>query len=101
VALIAIVLLGVVILIGAALLLSLKDGGLPDATLDHSDLGLPAGTLTADDIPKLRFRVGLRGYRMEDVDTALDRIAQALRAAQPDAAQPATQHDVDQSGADR
>ena len=32
----------------------------------------------AGDVPRLRFSVALRGYRMDQVDTVLDRFAQAL-----------------------
>ena len=78
-----IVLLGVVVVVGLAVLLTLHEGGLGDAPVDHGDLGLPDRVLTADDIPRLRFRTGLRGYRMEDVDAALDRIAQALLTVEP------------------
>lgn len=82
VTLIAIVLVGVVVLLGAALLLAFNDDGVPDDAPDHGDLGVPDRLLTADDIPALRFRTGLRGYRMEDVDAALERVAQSLREAQ-------------------
>lgn len=81
-ALIATVLVGLVILIGAALVLAFRGDGLPEETVDHADLGLPDRPLTSADIAKLRFRTGFRGYRMEDVDTALDRVAASLREAQ-------------------
>jgi DivIVA domain-containing protein len=81
VALIATVLVGVVLLVGFALVLASRDDGLPDETVDHSDLGLPDRPLTAADVAGLRFRVGLRGYRMADVDAALERVAQALDGA--------------------
>jgi DivIVA domain-containing protein len=83
VALILLVLLGVLLLLGAAVALSFADGGLRDEQTDYYDLGMPDRALTADDIPGLRFRTGIRGYRMEDVDAALDRIAQTLRSTQP------------------
>jgi DivIVA domain-containing protein len=86
VGLIVVVLIGVVLLLAVALLLSLTDGGLRDESVDHGDLGLPDRTLTADDIPGLRFRTGVRGYRMQDVDAALERAAQALRESQRPAA---------------
>jgi DivIVA domain-containing protein len=35
--------------------------------------------LTAEDVTHLRFRTGARGYRMQDVDAALERIADAMR----------------------
>jgi DivIVA domain-containing protein len=78
VALIATVLVGVVLLAGFALVLAARDDGLPDETIDHGDLGLPDRPLTAADVSGLRFRVGFRGYRMEDVDAALERVAQSL-----------------------
>jgi DivIVA domain-containing protein len=81
VGLIIVVLLGVVVLVGAALALTFTEGGLGEETIDHGDLGLPDRTLTADDISALRFRTGARGYRMQDVDAALERITEALRAS--------------------
>jgi DivIVA domain-containing protein len=82
VALIAVVLAGILILLGVALLLGFRDDGLREEVVDHADLGLPDRPLTADDIPALRFRTGVRGYRMEDVDVALARLGDALRASQ-------------------
>jgi DivIVA domain-containing protein len=79
---IVIVLLGIVILVGVALLLAVMGGGMEDESADHVDLGLPDRPLTPDDIGQLRFRTGLRGYRMEDVDAALEQIAATMRAAQ-------------------
>jgi DivIVA domain-containing protein len=83
VGLIALVLVGVVVLAGVALLLSLTDRGLSEETADHRDLGVPDRVLTADDIKNLRFRTGARGYRMQDVDAALEKITEALRATEP------------------
>jgi DivIVA domain-containing protein len=83
VGLIVVVLLGVVLLVGAALALALIDGGISQERPDHRDLGLPEDrTLRSDDVAGLRFRTGTRGYRMQDVDAALDRITEALRAAE-------------------
>ncbi|OLT09883.1 cell division protein DivIVA [Pseudonocardia sp. CNS-139] len=39
---------------------------------------LPAGEIDGDDVRDLRFQQALRGYRMEEVDWALDRLADAL-----------------------
>jgi DivIVA domain-containing protein len=72
------ILVGIAILAGFAVALSLLDGGLEEEPVDHPDLGLPERPLTAADVPGLRFRVGWRGYRMDDVDAALDRLAQSL-----------------------
>lgn len=77
--LIVVVLAGVIVLLGFALMLSLNDDGLPGEDVDHGDLGLPARQLTADDVAGLRFRTGFRGYRMEDVDAALARLAESMR----------------------
>lgn len=40
---------------------------------------LPSGPWRSADVEGLRFRVGLRGYRMEDVDAALAALAAELR----------------------
>ncbi|MGQ0574951.1 MAG: DivIVA domain-containing protein [Pseudonocardia sp.] len=39
---------------------------------------LPTGEITGDDVRELRFQQALRGYRMEEVDWALDRLADEL-----------------------
>jgi DivIVA domain-containing protein len=82
VAVVGAVLVGVVLLVAFALFLAFHDDGLPEDGVDHADLGLPDRALTAEDIPTLRFRTGFRGYRMEDVDAALDRLTESLRAAE-------------------
>lgn len=79
---IALMLIGVVILIAVAVVLAVLDRGYEPEPVDHRDLGLPDRPLTARDIPGLRFRVGWRGYRMEDVDAALDRLSESLQAAE-------------------
>jgi DivIVA domain-containing protein len=40
---------------------------------------LPPGPWRPADVEELRFRVGLRGYRMQDVDAALSALATELR----------------------
>lgn len=42
---------------------------------------LPAGEIDGDDVRELRFQQALRGYRMDEVDWALDRLADALDRA--------------------
>lgn len=81
-ALVISLLVGIGLLSAAAIALSLTDRGLDREPVDHPDLGLPDRPLTAADVPGLRFRVGLRGYRMDDVDAALDRLAQSMRDAE-------------------
>jgi DivIVA domain-containing protein len=75
---IAVVLIGVAVLIGLAVVLALTDSPMSTEPVDRTDPGLPDRALTAADIPGLRFRVGLRGYRMDEVDAALERIQQSL-----------------------
>lgn len=48
----------------------------PDAT----PTGLPAGSLVGDDVRAVRFSQVLRGYRMSEVDWALQRAAAQLDA---------------------
>lgn len=79
---VALVLIGIVILIAVAVVLSVVDRGYEPESVDHRDLGVPDRPLRADDVGGLRFRVGWRGYRMDDVDAALDRLTEALREAE-------------------
>jgi DivIVA domain-containing protein len=79
---VALMLIGVVVLIAVAVVLAVLDRGYEPEPVDHRDLGLPERPLTARDIPGLRFRIGWRGYRMEDVDAALDRLGESLQAAE-------------------
>src|SRR3954466_8693723 len=63
---------GVVVLLALAFVLSRDSAAIEDEPVDSVDSGLPADRLLrSDDIPRLRFRVGLRGYRMSDVAAAL------------------------------
>jgi DivIVA domain-containing protein len=39
---------------------------------------LPAGEIDGDDVRELRFQQALRGYRMDEVDWVLDRLADEL-----------------------
>jgi DivIVA domain-containing protein len=53
--------------------------GLPEATSTLPALRLPAGRFTGHDLEGLRFSIGFRGYRMDEVDQVLDRLAVELR----------------------
>lgn len=75
------------VLVGLALLVSRGAGGIEEVDVDTADLGLPADRLLhADDVARLRFRTisglwgGLRGYRFADVDAAMAKVEEALRA---------------------
>jgi DivIVA domain-containing protein len=70
----------VVLLIGAvAVVASGRWGAMAPAYDDRPDLTVPARqALTADDLAKARFGVGLRGYRMDEVDTLLERVTREV-----------------------
>jgi DivIVA domain-containing protein len=53
---------------------------LADPVRDRAPFQLPDETATRGDIDALRFAVGFRGYRMDQVDAALDRLATAIEA---------------------
>lgn len=53
-------------------------GGLPEPTSTRPDLGLPGERLRPEDVDTVRFSVGLRGYRMDEVDAVLDRLSAEL-----------------------
>ena len=42
---------------------------------------LPAGEIDGDDVRELRFQQALRGYRMDEVDWVLERLAEELDRA--------------------
>ncbi|WP_020385647.1 DivIVA domain-containing protein [Kribbella catacumbae] len=70
----------VVLLIGAvAVVASGRWGAMAPAYDDRPDLTVPARqALTADELERARFGVGLRGYRMDEVDTLLERVAREV-----------------------
>jgi hypothetical protein len=89
------VIVAAAVLVGVAFVVSRDMAGLDDPGTDAKDLGLPADRpLRSDDLPHLRFRAvsglrgGLRGYRFDDVDAAMSRIEESLRAAEAKSEQP-------------
>ncbi len=62
----------------AAVALGAVRGGLDEPTATLPDAALPTGPLTAADLGEVRFSLGLRGYRMDEVDAALDRAGAEL-----------------------
>jgi len=64
----------------AAVAAGVVRGGLPEATTSLPDSELPSGPLRGSDLHDVRFSLGLRGYRMDEVDEALDRAAAELDA---------------------
>jgi DivIVA domain-containing protein len=53
-------------------------GDLPEADVDITEPYLPEGPVTPDGLAGTRFAVGLRGYRMSQVDDVLDRVIRDL-----------------------
>ena len=54
-------------------------GSMPDAEPDRSPRGqLPPGEVTRSEVDGLRFSLGFRGYRMDEVDEVLDRLTDQL-----------------------
>jgi DivIVA domain-containing protein len=69
-----------VVLFAVAAVIAGLGGNMVEFAPDRPVLGLPDDRLlTADDVDELRFPLAVRGYRMADVDEALDRIADTLR----------------------
>lgn len=51
-------------------------GHMSEPVQDRPDLALPSGSLLErTDVDQVRFSVGVRGYRMDEVDDVLDRLA--------------------------
>jgi DivIVA domain-containing protein len=74
------VLLSLAVIAGIALVAAGRGDALLAARPDRPPLELPPRPLTGSDLAELRFAVGLRGYRMDEVDTVLDRVADELTA---------------------
>lgn len=72
--------LGVCLALFAAAVVAVReDEVLAPAERDRADLALPAGPVQAADLQRVRFAMTLRGYRMQEVDEVLDRLADELR----------------------
>jgi len=78
------VIVATAVLAGVALYVAgVFEDGLEDDVVDAPDSGLPADRpLRSDDIPRLRFGLAIRGYRMRDVDAALSAAARSLEQAE-------------------
>ncbi|MCU1621919.1 MAG: hypothetical protein JWL79_764 [Frankiales bacterium] len=68
------------ILFGAAALATYEGDVLQDPRPDERHAGLPPASLQPEDVAELRFDMALRGYRMNEVDLALERLATELSA---------------------
>lgn len=63
----------------AAVVTGRVSGGLGPATSTRPYRGLPEGPVLASDVDAVRFSLGLRGYRMDEVDAVLDRLRDEIR----------------------
>lgn len=78
------IIIGIVLLVlvlggvAAAAVARLDVPGVPDAVTTTSAHPLPAGPLRATDVHDVRFDQAVRGYRTEQVDAALARLADEL-----------------------
>lgn len=61
---------------GIALVASGRWQGMAEPDFDRPDLPLP---LTADEVESVKFSLGVRGYRMDEVDAVLAACAEAIR----------------------
>lgn len=69
------------VLFAIAVVAAGRGGSISEASPDGPDVGLPEGRLLgSEDVPRLRFRLAVRGYRMADVDQAMDRLRDSLVA---------------------
>ena len=72
--------LGTLVILGLVLLLVGRLDPDITATDRPTPLDVPDLPWTSSDVRSLKFRVGLRGYRMEDVDSALSLLALQLES---------------------
>ena len=87
----------VLVLGGIAVVAAGVGGSMQPVHEDRPDRTIPAGRmLSAEDIRAVRFSVGVRGYRMDEVDTLLERLADELAERdreRPPEAEPASTGD--------
>ena len=70
---------------GIALVAAGRGAPLAEVYDDRPDSSVPAvGPLSADDLRRVRFSLGFRGYRMSEVDALLDRLASEREDADRD-----------------
>ncbi len=79
---------------GVAVVASGRGGRLAPAYDDRPDSRVAAGrSLSGEDLREVRFSLGVRGYRMAEVDALLDRLAEQLD--QVDESEVAAETDVE------
>jgi DivIVA domain-containing protein len=71
---------------GIALVAAGRGAPLAEVYDDRPDASVPAtGSLSAEDLRRVRFSLAFRGYRMSEVDALLDRLAAEREQSAPDA----------------
>jgi DivIVA domain-containing protein len=69
------------VVFGVAVLVTGRAEGLSSEPQDLASVGIPRDRpMTSEDVLGLRFALALRGYRMDEVDDALDRLAAEIAA---------------------
>jgi DivIVA domain-containing protein len=76
--LVVFVVTGVVVVFAVAAVAVGRGGGLEPVEPDLIRPSLPDGPISADDLDSVRFAVGFRGYRMDQVDDVLNRLGHEL-----------------------
>jgi DivIVA domain-containing protein len=75
------VIVALAVVAGVSLLLVGEQGRMPDETPDREPADLPDGRWVARaDLDRVRFALAFRGYRMDQVDAVLDRVASDVDA---------------------
>lgn len=74
----ALIVLGLAIVVGVALVAAGRLGEMPEALPDSAPVELPGEGMTVEHLETLRLGVALRGYRMDEVDALLDRVTAAI-----------------------
>jgi DivIVA domain-containing protein len=83
------VLVAVAVLAAVALAAAGRFDGLAEEDPDDPDIGVPPDRpLRSTDVPRLRFRLAIRGYRMSDVDAAMGAVQEALRVSETQSTTP-------------
>ena len=72
------VVLAVAVLMAAAIAATGRLGQLPETQADRDCFVLPDGPMAAYDLARVRFGLGFRGYRMDEVDLVLNRLGAEL-----------------------
>lgn len=99
------VIIGVVLLVlvlgavAAVAVARLDVPGVPAAVTTTAAQPLPAGPLQVADVHDVRFDQAVRGYRMEQVDAALARLADELGERDAEIARLRAEEDLDEAAA--